>query len=342
MEPAGPPPPKSPQRRLTGFGQLFDALRSLRLIHFDLPGFDRLDGFPTDDGQTIPVVAAGAGIPLVLVHGLGCTHRHWRRVARRLARRHRVIAWDARGHGQCVLTSAAHISLTRLARDLQNLLDYFEIERAVLVGHSMGALTVMHYLQDYGSRRVLAIGVVDQSPRIVTDENWSLGLFGGCSKSMLLGLIASARRSPVETVLREIEAASGSWTRRLLEPDALLGRWLGNWLRGLHLAPLLELAESLAEADFRPVMARLNVPLLVVLGARSPHYGGVPLEAYYRATVPHASIKTYARSGHSPHYAEPARFAGDLQQFVKIVTTFAPDHGDHAAVSRIGLDSRQG
>jgi pimeloyl-ACP methyl ester carboxylesterase len=211
-----------------------------------------------------------------------------------------------------------------LAQDLHNLLDHFNLDRTVLVGHSMGALTVMRYLQDFGSRRVMAIGVVDQSPRIVTDEQWSLGLFGSFNQSLLAGLIASARASPTETVLREIEAVTGSWARRVFAPDAAFGRWLRNWLEHAQLSPLLQLAESLAEADFRPVLARLDVPLFVVLGGRSPHYGGLPLEAYYRTAVPHASIKIYARSGHSPHYAEPARFVRDLEQFIGIVDAYLP------------------
>ncbi len=327
MEPPDPHLPPTRKRRLTGFAQLIDALRNLGLIRINLPDHERLDAFRADDGQSIPVNVSGSGTPVVLVHGLGCSHRHWRRVAQRLSRRHRVFAWDARGHGKCMLAAAAHITIGRLARDLHNLLDHFELDRAVLVGHSMGALTVMRYLQDFGSRRVLAVSLVDQSPRIVTDDQWSLGLFGGCSQSMLLGLIESVRVSPAETVLREIEAATGGWARRVFAPDARLGKWLRNWLEPARLAPLLELAESLAEADFRSLLSRLNLPLLVVLGGRSPHYGGLPLEAYYRSTVPHASIRVYARSGHSPHYAEPARFARDLEEFVAVVDAFVPQIG---------------
>jgi pimeloyl-ACP methyl ester carboxylesterase len=320
MEPPGLP--QTRKRRLTGLPQLLDALRNLGLIRIGLPDRERLDAFRADDGQTIPVNVAGGGTPVVLVHGLGCSHRHWQRVAQRLSRHHRVFAWDARGHGKCRLADAAHITLGRLARDLQNLLDHFELRQAVLVGHSMGALTVMRYLHDFGSRRVLAVGVVDQSPRIVTDDDWPLGLFGACSRSMLLGLIESARRSPAETVLREAEAAMGSWVRRLFSPDATLGRWMRSWLEHAHLAPLFELAESLAEADFRPLLSRLDIPLLVVLGGRSPHYGNLPLEDYYRDAVRHAVVRVYARAGHSPHYAEPARFARDLEQFIRIVEAF--------------------
>ena len=331
MPPQGPPSPRPQARRLTGLTELFDALRNLGLIGFRKAGGQGESGFTADDGQFIPVRMFGSGSPVVLVHGLACSHKHWLRVARRLSTAHRVYAWDARGHGSNTLADAAHVTLERLARDLHALLDHFSLDRSVLVGHSMGALTVFRYLQEFGTRRVLAVGIVDQSPRIVTDEQWSMGLFGACSRSMLMGLIESARQSPAETIVREIESAAGSWARRVLARDALLGRWLDRWLEGARLAPLLELAESIAQADFRDVLARLDVPLLVVLGGRSAHYGGVPLESYYRSAVPHALVRVYARSGHSPHYAEPARFALDLQQFISVVTEFQPAH---AAVAR--------
>ena len=83
---------------------------------------------------------------------------------------------------------------------------------------------------------------------------------------------------------------------------------------------LFDLAESLATADFRSVLPSLNVPTWVVLGGQSAHYAGVPLEPYYRRAVPHASVTTYARSGHSPHVAEPRRFAQELMGFLE-------DHG---------------
>jgi len=259
----------------------------------------------------------GAGLPVVLVHGLGCSHHHWMPVAKRMCRQHRVLAWDARAHGDGWLRPGSSVTLARLAADLRQLLDHFELERVALVGHSMGALTVLQYLQDHGCDRVAAVALVDQSPRIVTDDTWRLGLFGGCSQEMLLGLLGGARRDLVETVLHEVETWTSGWLRWRLAPDAALGRLLRRWLSGLDTTPLIDLAESLALADFRALLPSLQVPLWVVLGGRSPHYGGVPLERYYRQVVPHASVTVYPDSGHSPHVAEPGRFARDLLRFLE-------------------------
>jgi len=312
---SAPPDPPARPPPLTGWRGALNALRNFGLVDLGIPVAGDYDSFTASDGQVIPVCVLGDGPPVVLVHGLGCSHRDWLPVARRLARRHCVICWDARGHGRCRPVHGSS-TLTRMATDLAEMMEHFGLERSVLVGHSMGALTLMQYLHSYGTRRAAAVTLIDQSPRIVTDESWRLGLFGGCSAAMLSGLIAGARRDLAETLMNEVGAIGGSWLKRQLGAEAPLGRMLRRRLGRVDLRPLLELAESMAHADFRAALSRMDAPLLVVLGARSPHYAGVPLDAWYRDTVKHAQISIYPRAGHSPHISEPLRFARDLERFI--------------------------
>ena len=314
LDSAPPEPPAHPPP-LTGLRGTLRALRNFGFVGVGAPTAGDYDSFVASDGQIVPVCVLGSGAPLVLVHGVGCSHHDWMPVARRLARRHCVLAWDARGHGGCrpVLGS---ITLARLATDLAEMIDHFGLDRSVLVGHSMGALTLMQYLREYGTQRVAAVALVDQSPRIVTDDTWELGLFGGCSAAMLSGLIAGARRDLPDTLLKEVGALGGAWLTRQLGPDAPIGRLLRRRLGRIDVRPLLDLAESMAQADFRASLARLDAPLLVVLGGRSPHYAGLPLDAWYRDTVKHAQVSVYAGAGHSPHVSEPLRFVRELERFI--------------------------
>lgn len=316
MPDSAPPDPPPNPARLTGLRGAFDALRNFGLMGLGSRGAGEYDTFTATDGHVVPVCVLGRGSPLVLVHGFGCTHRDWLPVARRLARRHCVLSWDARGHGSCRSASGS-ITLARLANDLAEALDHFGLQRSILVGHSMGALTLMQYLHLHGTQRVAAVALVDQSPRIVTDDSWRLGLFGGCSAAMLSGLIAGARRDLAEMLLNEVGALGGAWLRRRLAVEAPLGRMLRRRLGRIDVKPLLDLAESMAKADFRASLSRLDAPLLVVLGARSPHYAGVPLDAWYRDTVKHAQVSIYPHAGHSPHVSEPLRFARELERFIE-------------------------
>jgi pimeloyl-ACP methyl ester carboxylesterase len=310
------PPELAPHpKRLTGFRGVVHALRNFGLVGFAAPNAGDYDTFVAGDGQAVPVCVLGDGPPLVLVHGLGCSHRDWLPVAKRLARRHCVLSWDARGHGGCRPVRGS-ITLPRLATDLAEMIDHFGLDHSVLVGHSMGALVLMQYLHAYGTQRVAAVALVDQSPRIVTDESWHLGLFGGCTSAMLAGVIGGARRDLAETLINELGALAGPWLQRHLGADASLGRMLRRRLGHIDVVQLLDLAESMAQADFRASLSRLDAPLLVVLGARSPHYAGLPLDAWYRDTVKHAQVSVYPRAGHSPHLTEPLRFVRELERFI--------------------------
>jgi pimeloyl-ACP methyl ester carboxylesterase len=88
---------------------------------------------------------AGKGVPIVLLHGLTATRRYVVMGSRSLERSgHRVISYDARGHGESspAPTPDAY-TYELLTDDLERLLDSLEIERAVLAGVSMGAHTIL-------------------------------------------------------------------------------------------------------------------------------------------------------------------------------------------------------
>jgi 3-oxoadipate enol-lactonase len=97
------------------------------------------------DGVTLAGEDAGSGPPVVLLHGLTATRRYVVMGSRALERSgHRVVAYDARGHG--LSSPAPESSAYRyedLRLDLEVVLDRLEIERAVLAGSSMGAHTLL-------------------------------------------------------------------------------------------------------------------------------------------------------------------------------------------------------
>lgn len=94
---------------------------------------------------------AGDGTPVVLLHGLTATHRYVVMGSRALERSgHRVIAYDARGHGGS--DPAEPYDYPALASDLYRVLDGRGIDRAVLAGASMGAHTIARFASEHPDR----------------------------------------------------------------------------------------------------------------------------------------------------------------------------------------------
>jgi pimeloyl-ACP methyl ester carboxylesterase len=96
-------------------------------------------------GVRLAVEETGDGVPVVLLHGLTATRRYVVMGSKMLERSgHRVIAYDARGHGgSAPARDPGAYTYEDLGLDLEAVLDEFEIQRAVLAGASMGAHTLL-------------------------------------------------------------------------------------------------------------------------------------------------------------------------------------------------------
>ena len=94
---------------------------------------------------------AGSGPNLVLIHGMINSSRHWRGVAERLADSYRVIAPDLIGHGDSA-TPRGDYSLGAHAASIRDLLATIGVERATIVGHSLGGGVAMQFFYQFPQR----------------------------------------------------------------------------------------------------------------------------------------------------------------------------------------------
>jgi len=120
------------------------------------------------DGVRLHYVSAGQGSPVLLIHGLGASTFSYRYTIPELSRHFRVIAPDLLGFGYSARPADADYSLTAQARRLRALLDALGIERAAVVGHSMGGALAMRFATSYAervSRLVLIDSAVDRELR---------------------------------------------------------------------------------------------------------------------------------------------------------------------------------
>lgn len=279
----------------------------------------RLECFPADDGEEIRVrVGGGHGPAVVLLHEWASSHRVWEPIAHRLIDRFTIYRWDARGHSGHGEThppaSGRPVSVERMADDLHNLLHHFRLERPVIVGHSMGALTLWAYIARHGCGRLGGIGVIDQSPRLITDGNWRLGIYGDWSAARDQAFVATMRADFVTAVIELVSFSLNQRARRrYLEHHPGIDR-VRTYLAMLDRGPLIEVWTTLSRADFRPVLPTITVPALLVYGAESNFYPP-STGPWVRDAISGAELLVYEGADHSPHVAQPDRFAADLAGF---------------------------
>jgi len=108
-----------------------------------------LDDFVTANDLTFHYVKWGEqGQPIVCIHGLTANAFFYQAVADDLARDHQVYAYDLRGRGDSAKPEQGY-SVPIHAADLAQLIDTWELERPIVIGHSLGALIALYFAAHY-------------------------------------------------------------------------------------------------------------------------------------------------------------------------------------------------
>jgi pimeloyl-ACP methyl ester carboxylesterase len=113
----------------------------------------------TDDGVRLHYEETGSGTPIVFVHEFAGDQRSWEPQVRHFARRYRCITYNARGYPPSeVPEDLERYSQQRARDDILSVLDALQLERAHIVGLSMGAFATLHFGMAHG-RRALSLTV---------------------------------------------------------------------------------------------------------------------------------------------------------------------------------------
>ncbi|MGI8427921.1 MAG: alpha/beta fold hydrolase [Solirubrobacteraceae bacterium] len=244
-------------------------------------------------GVRLSVEEAGEGTPIVLLHGLTATRRYVVMGSRALERGgHRVIAYDARGHGRSWPAPEGGVySYPELALDLEAVLDALAIPRAVLAGASMGAHTALRLAlraPDRAAALVLVTPAYDpatneEPARLARWDALSYGLRSGGTE----GFLQAYEERPVPSAWR---ATVSKGIRQRLSLHEHPGA-VADALRGVPRSqPFGELRE----------LAAISVPVTIVASADAadPEHPLAVGEAY-AAAIPGARLLT-DEPGRSP------------------------------------------
>jgi pimeloyl-ACP methyl ester carboxylesterase len=260
-----------------------------------------VDYATTADGARIAYRSEGRGAPIVLLHGLSEDHRVAQRLAEDLRRDHRVVRLDFRGHGES--SAAEFASLDTLVDDVRAVVQRLEVERPIVIGHSMGGAVAAAFA---GLQSTAGVINVDQPMRFAAlraaVKSFEPGLRGpGFAEAMwAVACVLGAERLPEETA-RALRAY-----RESISPSLVLSIW----------EPLFESSIIALDGWSEDLMRGVRVPYLSIHG-NDP---GPGYAAWLRQLVPAAELEVWAGVGHWPHLSEPRRFIGRVREFVGTAT----------------------
>lgn len=258
-----------------------------------------------DDGARIEYTESGdpRGRPVVLLAGFTAPATSWLYQLKPLREAgYRVIAVDLRGHGASELP-ASGVDMDRRGADVRDVLDALDLHDAVLVGASMGGNTVWSYLAQFGTTRVGAVVVVDQTPKMLNADDWPHGFYG-------------YDEANVDTYFAEKIPDTGHGTplgRRGLRLVRLL-RAMKGAERGLTPGELALLNDH-ARRDWRDTIATTDVPVLFVAGAESEFWPSAHAAAA-AALAPRGEAVVIRNDGHAANIEQPKAFNAALLSFL--------------------------
>lgn len=246
---------------------------------------------------------SGGGLPVIIMHGLFGSLANWRGVARSLSAHYRVINLDVRNHGQSAW--ADDLSYGALAADVLALMDQLGLERARLLGHSLGGKLAM-VLADTAPERFTHLAVVDIAPK--TYPAWHQEVF-------------SALRAVNLTQLRSRDAASAMMSTHVFDPAVrafLTANLVHNpqgWRWRFNIDALQAAYPTVS--DMPPLNGFFCGATLFVRGEYSAYIADTdrPILAQ---SYPQGCLHTLAGARHWPHIEAPEAFLQTIKQFFAV------------------------
>jgi pimeloyl-ACP methyl ester carboxylesterase len=271
--------------------------------------------YETIHGYRRAFVRAGSGPAILLLHGIGDNSDSWRQVLASLARNHTVVAPDLLGHGRSDKPRADY-AVAAYANGMRDLLSVLGIDRATIVGHSLGGGVAAQFAYQYPDRceRLVLVG----SGGVARDVTPLLRVAASPLADFFLPALHLPLSEVVGTVgvevLRRLGTDLGQDADDLLRvfralPDGASRRAFVRTLRSV-----VDWRGQVVTMLDRCYLAR-GMPTMLVWGARD---AVIPVSHAYlaHAAMPGSRLEIFDDAGHFPHHADPERFLAVLGDFL--------------------------
>jgi pimeloyl-ACP methyl ester carboxylesterase len=282
-------------------------------------------------GRRVIYRVAGSGPPIVLIHGMLNSSSHWRAVALSLASEYTVIAPDLIGHGDSAAPRGDY-SLGAHAASIRDLLAAIGVDRATLVGHSLGGGVAMQFFYQFPQR----------VERLVLISSGGLGreVKPALRSAALPGVSALLSLTIRPRLLGAFEQGGARLRERGVRSGVFLqaaARALGPLQNADARQAFLHTLRAVIDVHGQRVSAtdRLylleSLPTMIVWGERD---NTIPL-AHGRSAheaIPHSRFRTLAGAAHFPHLDDPEGLSLLLREFMRTTQPGVIEDGDWGAI----------
>ncbi|WP_313755921.1 alpha/beta hydrolase [Tissierella sp.] len=265
--------------------------------------------FITSDNVNIYYEIKGEGFPIIFIHGFTENHNCFRIQQRVLSKKYKVITYDLRGHGISEKVDYG-LNLERFALDLRELIDYLELEGVMLVGWSMGVSIIFEYINLFDLENISKICIIDKSPKVINDSNWNLGLYHG--------------RYSMEDALKDLKLIKNNWMDFAENFIKIMVPYLNENQFNIAMDKMnknsphvmYSMWKSMIEKDYRAILAKINVPTLIIFGEKSTFYS-IDTASYICSNICKSKIVVFENCTHLLVNENPIKFNSIIEEFIQ-------------------------
>lgn len=245
-------------------------------------------------------IERGNGPAVVFLHGIGGDAESWLPELEALADRYRAIAWDMPGYGRS--PALPEMTFPALAVASKDLLDKLDIDRAHLVGHSIGAMVALEFAARFPSW-VASLTLYATSPAFgKADGDWQQEFL----KTRLAPLDAGKRMTELAPSIVESLIGDGPDPDGIARATAAMSR--------VPEAAYRAAMQCLVTFDQRGSLPGISVPTLVLAGEKDDNAPAAMMERM-AAKIPGARFQVIPGAGHLAHFEQPDAFRAALDAF---------------------------
>ena len=265
------------------------------------------------DGVRLHVEDTAEGTPIVFVHEFGGDQRSWEPQVRFFSRRYRCVTFNARGYPPSdVPEDVAQYSQARAVDDVRDVMDHLGIDRAHIVGLSMGGFATLHFGMTYPQR---ALSLVVAGAGYGAEKQFE-AQFKEVSHDVANGFESEGSEKFSHTYgmaaprIPYLVKDPKGWSefRRMLGEHSALGS--ANTMRGVQ-------AGRPSLYDLEEPLAALSVPTLIIVGDEDDHC--LQPGIYLKRVVAKSGLLVLPKSGHTLNLEEPDLFNRSVAEFFAMV-----------------------
>jgi pimeloyl-ACP methyl ester carboxylesterase len=267
----------------------------------------------TRDGTRLHVEEAGSGTPIVFVHEFGGDHRSWEPQMRHFTRRYRCITYSARGYPPSdVPTDVERYSQAIATDDIADVMSALGIDKAHVVGLSMGGFATLHFGLRYPGRALsLVVAGAGYGAEKQLEEYFRNVSLEVARKFEELGAVEFSKiySTAASRVVFQVKDPRGwqEFATQLSEHSAVGS---ARTMQGVQ-------ARRPSIYDLEAELKQMQVPTLVIVGDEDDHCLQPGL--FLKRTVPASGLLVLPKTGHTLNIDEPALFNQFVADFLATV-----------------------